>query len=116
MEQFHREFESHPLCIKPRLALLVLGFILGSGFELQQSLALFLSSSASINCLAGLEFPTPKRECILLSVLVGSFFVIVRAKARSNLARADFKLSEVKKSKLDENGLLLDSKIHITPP
>ena len=43
--QLHREFESHPLCIKPRLALLVLGFILGNGFELKQSLALFLSSA-----------------------------------------------------------------------
>ena len=33
--QLHREFESHPLCIKPSLALLVLGFILGNGFGLQ---------------------------------------------------------------------------------
>ena len=41
MGLLHREFESHPLCIKPRLALLVLGFILGNGFELKQSLALF---------------------------------------------------------------------------
>ena len=37
------------------------------------------------------------------------FSVIARAKARSNPVLADFKRSEVYQSKLDENGLLLDS-------
>ena len=45
-----------------------------------------------------------------------TFFVIAKAKARSNPAQADSKRSEDYNFKLDENGLLLDSKFHITPP
>ena len=36
------------------------------------------------------------------------FFVIARAKARSNPVLTDFKRLEIYQSKLDENGLLLD--------
>ena len=46
----------------------------------------------------------------------GVFSVIARAKARNNLARADFKLSEVKKSKLDKNGLLMDFVFQCSSP
>ena len=58
--QLHREFESHPLCIKPRLALLVLGFILGNGCKL--SCRLRISDFETRIFLLNLNCPTDEIE------------------------------------------------------